>query len=46
MCDNCQNGCQRPDELMGKPEDCSPAQIRTCHGDGKDHPCAPEKKEK
>jgi hypothetical protein len=46
MCDCHQNGCQRPEELIGKPEDCSPDQIRKCHGEVKDHPCAPEKKEK
>lgn len=46
MCDCCQNGCQRPEELTGKPEECSLEQIRKCHGDAREHPCAPEKKEK
>ena len=32
-------GCQKPENLKGKPEDCSPAQIRECHGDAKKHPC-------
>jgi ArsR family transcriptional regulator len=36
MCNDC---CQKPDQLKGKPEECSPAQIKTCHGDEKDHPC-------
>ena len=48
MCEN----CQQPVKLMDKPENCSPAQIKECHGDVKEHPCiqkltAPdEKKEK
>ena len=32
-------GCQRPENLKGKPEDCSPEQIRKCHGDADAHPC-------
>jgi hypothetical protein len=31
--------CQRPKELVGKPEKCSPEQIRRCHGEVKKHPC-------
>ena len=31
--------CEHPEKLKGKPEDCSPEQIRQCHGDVKDHPC-------
>jgi ArsR family transcriptional regulator len=31
--------CQKPKELIGKPEDCSPEQIKKCHGDVKEHPC-------
>ena len=31
--------CQKPEELVGKPEDCSAEQIKKCHGDVKDHPC-------
>ncbi len=37
MCD-CK-GCQHPEKLKGKPEDCSPEQIRECHGDVEKHPC-------
>lgn len=40
MCD-CK--CQYPDKLKGKPEECTPEQIKECHGD-KDHPCEDEKK--
>ncbi|MFO8008203.1 MAG: hypothetical protein R6V05_10750 [Candidatus Brocadiia bacterium] len=32
-------GCQKPENLKGKPEDCSPEQVRECHGDAEDHPC-------
>jgi len=31
--------CEHPDRLKGRPEDCSPEQIRECHGDSGDHPC-------
>lgn len=43
MCKDC---CQHPDLLKGKPGECSPEQIKECHGDEKDHPCVPEKGEK
>jgi len=38
MCekDNC---CQKPEQLESKPEDCSPEQIRKCHGSSEIHPC-------
>jgi len=38
MCDANQ-GCRNPQELKGRPEDCSPEQIRKCHGEGARHPC-------
>ena len=31
--------CQKPEELKGKPGECSPEQIKKCHGDTADHPC-------
>lgn len=31
--------CQKPEELKGKPEECSPEQIKKCHGEVPDHPC-------
>ena len=37
-----QNCCQQPDKLQDKPENCSPEQIRQCHGDTKEHPCTKE----
>lgn len=42
----CQSCCQQPVQLKGKPEECSPEQIKKCHGDEKDHPCVPEKEKK
>jgi hypothetical protein len=40
MCDEKQSeGCRKPDNLKGKPQDCSPEQIRRCHGDAPNHPC-------
>jgi hypothetical protein len=38
MCDG-NAKCQKPEELKGKPQDCSPEQIRKCHGDVAEHPC-------
>ena len=32
-------GCRKPENLKGKPSECSPEQIRACHGDAKKHPC-------
>ena len=40
MCGNeRQEGCQKPENLTGQPQDCSPEQIRKCHGDADTHPC-------
>lgn len=40
MCDEKTGcGCQKPEELKDKPENCSPEQIKKCHGDVKEHPC-------
>jgi hypothetical protein len=42
MC-NCE--CHRPELLKGnKPEECTPEQIRECHGDVQNHPCVSETK--
>ena len=38
MCD-AKKGCRKPEELEGAPEECSPEQIRKCHGDVQTHPC-------
>lgn len=37
----CQN-CQQPIKLQEKPENCSPEQIKECHGDANEHPCVNE----
>jgi hypothetical protein len=42
MCDK--GKCQKPKELVGKPEECSPEQIKKCHGDVKGHPCVTKAK--
>jgi len=34
--------CRKPEELKEKPQDCSPEQIRKCHGDVEGHPCVSE----
>lgn len=38
MCDG-KHECRRPKELIGKPEECSPEQIKKCHGEDEGHPC-------
>jgi ArsR family transcriptional regulator len=43
MC--CGPCCEQPDKLKGKPQECTPAQIKDCHGEVKKHPCEGEKKE-
>jgi len=39
MCSQEKEGCQRPENLKGEPEECSPEQIKKCHGDVEEHPC-------
>jgi ArsR family transcriptional regulator len=41
----CQCCCERPEKLKGKPEECTPEQIKECHGDVKKHPCEGVKKD-
>ena len=31
--------CDHPEKLKGKPEECSPQQIRECHCQDKEHDC-------
>jgi len=38
MCEG-EKCCQKPKELIGKPEECSPEQIEKCHGTLHEHPC-------
>jgi len=43
MC--CGPCCEQPIKLKSKPEECTPEQIKECHGDVKNHPCQGKKKE-
>jgi hypothetical protein len=36
-------GCEHPERLMGKPGECSPEQIKECHGEVVEHLCVKEK---
>ena len=46
MCGNTNQKCEHPERLKGKPEECTPEQIKRCHGSDpiEKHPCI-EKKE-
>ncbi len=39
MCCNETAGCQKPENLTDEPTNCSPDQIKICHGSDADHPC-------
>jgi len=43
MCD-AERGCEKLENLKGRSEECSPEQIKECHGDFKEHPCVAENK--
>jgi hypothetical protein len=45
MCDE-KKKCEKPENLKGKPEECSPQQIKECHGDTKGHPCVDKQEKK
>lgn len=45
MCD-CNDRCQKPENLKTRPEECTPEQIRKCHGDNKSHPCSDKNEDK
>jgi hypothetical protein len=36
-------GCEHPEKLKGKPGECSPEQIKECHGQVVEHPCVRKK---
>jgi len=38
--------CQKPEHLTGTPKDCSPEQIKKCHGPAAEHPCCDKPAEK
>ena len=35
-------GCEHTEKLQEKPEECTPEQIKECHGEGIEHSCAME----
>ena len=41
MCDP-EKQCEKPENLKTTPGECTPEQIRECHGDVEDHPCVEE----
>jgi hypothetical protein len=38
--------CQKPEHLKGKPGECTPEQIKECHGETPNHPCEKPREEK
>ena len=38
-CNEKKQECQKPENLKSKPEDCTPEQVKECHGDVDAHPC-------
>ncbi len=38
-CKDKETSCRKPENLKGKPGDCSADQIEKCHGSAKEHPC-------
>jgi len=39
-------GCRKPKSLKGDPKECTPQQVRKCHGSAKGHPCVKPKRGK
>jgi hypothetical protein len=37
--------CRKPEKLKDQPGNCSPQQIRECHGDDRAHPCATQEQD-
>lgn len=42
--DMCKDCCEHPEKLKDKPENCTPEQIKECHGETAAHPCEGAKK--
>ena len=40
----CKGQCDHPEKLQNRPSECTPEQIKECHGDVKNHPCEEKKK--
>ena len=32
--------CENPEKLKGKPDECTPEQIKKCHGEQTEHSCS------
>ena len=41
MCDK-KNKCEKVENLKTRPEECTPEQIKQCHGEVKEHSCTEE----
>lgn len=39
---SCEEKCECPENLKRKPEECTPEQIKECHGETGDHSCCGE----
>jgi len=46
MCCDTKGSCRKQEHLIGRPEDCTPRQIRECHGEVREHPCLAPQDEK
>lgn len=42
MCDS-KSECRKLEKLKGEPEECTPEQIKECHGEESKHPCVEKK---
>ena len=42
MC-SAENKCEKLENLKTNPEECTPEQVKECHGDVEVHPCVEEK---
>ena len=45
MCEKKKHCCQKKEHLKTTPEECTPEQIKECHGDSATHPCVDTSKE-
>ena len=43
MCDP-EKQCEKPENLKTTAEECTPEQIKECHGEVEEHPCTEENK--
>ncbi len=38
----CKNCCHQPEKLKTTPQECTPEQVKECHGEEENHPCSEE----